>query len=120
MPNPQVASPGRVGNLKAVAYANALTGDGDDLPDVPGATNQRLHFFWNHPDGYLADADGENGNEGPNWRVEVQRRVPRAEDHPMYTDWQFVPDGTLTAAATGYGIPQFAVDFDETTTNLEA
>ena len=50
----------------------------------------------------------------------MQRRVPKAEDHRRYTDWQFVPDDTLAAADTGYGIPQFAVDFGETTTNLEA
>ena len=88
--------------------------DQGDLEDT-NATNQFLHFFWNHPDGYLDDADGDESGMEPNWRVEVQRRVPQAEDHPMYTDWQFVPeDDTPDVAASRYGIPQFDVDFAST------
>ena len=95
VPNPQAAAPGRVGNLKAVAYATELT---NEELSAPGTGNQRLHFFWNHPDGFVVDTDDITNGDQPNWRVEVQRRVPRAEDHPMYTDWQFVPDGPLAAA----------------------
>ena len=126
VPDPQVASPGRVGNLKAVAYSTGGIEDHDSntaTPEIlvaPSATTQHLHFFWNHPDGYLADADGDGAGTDPNWRVEVQRRVPRAEDHPMYTDWQFVTGEAVAAATTGYGVPQFDVDFDDEDTVLTA
>ena len=107
IPDPQFASPGRVGNLKAVAYTTDATLSVDANGNADNG--QGLHFFWNHPAGYLADAEGD----GPNWRIEVQRRVPKAEDHPMYTDWQFVTGAVKpTAVSDGYGVPQFAVNFN--------
>ena len=117
VPDPKAASPGRVGNLRAVAYTTATVTDGA-LPD-PTVGTQHLHFFWTHPEGFVADTDPDTANNQPNWRVEVQRRVAKADDHPDYTDWLPVtPDASPAAAVTGYGIPQFDVDFTDVTANV--
>ena len=125
VPELHATAPGRVGNLKVVVYSTEIADhDIDDAtPEIladPGTTNQHLHFFWNHPDGYVVDTDDQTAENQPNWRIEVQRRVPKADDHPMYTDWQFVPSADLVELTDGYGIPQFSVGFASTTTDLEA
>ena len=100
-PDPTINSPTAVGNLRAVVYT---TSSNSTLPS-PDSTNQGLHFFWTHPDDYVA-AD---------WHIEVQRRVALADDHPSYPGWQFVSGSTesLARLANGYGEPQFTVDFSE-------
>ena len=156
-PSPEAARPGSIGNLRAVAYVTdidpdddaatppalpPLWEDGDNdaatpLTRVSGfATLQGLHFFWTHPANYEDDPDDTVSTPHP-WRIEVQRRVPRSEDHADYTDWQFV-DGTgqistptdpttensplaaHVALADNYGVPQFTVNFAEATTALDA
>ena len=143
---PGAVAPHSVGNLRAVAYTTDLDDhdsdtttpeilhdlweDGDNDANTPLTrtsefpTVQGLHLFWTHPSNY-PDLD-DNGTTPHPWRIEVQRRVPRADDHPEYTDWQFVPGlgqistrtNTITdqtsgtaVLATGYGVPQFTVGF---------
>ena len=116
-PDPRFEAPPAVGNLRAVVYTNALTGAGD-LPD-PSDTNQDLHFFWTHPEGYNPDYNDDENLNDPNWYVQVQRRVADDAEHDKYPGWQFVTGTTPGFAdtdglATGYGAPQFTVNFAAT------
>ena len=117
-PDPRFESPPAVGSLRAVVYTTeGLTDhDGDDAtPEIltaPTGTNQGLHFFWTHPDGYDPDYDGDDNTADPNWYVQVQRRVAADADHDAYPGWQFVT-GTVnptTPLAPGYGRAQFTVN----------
>ena len=120
-PDPRFEAPKAVGNLRAVAYTTQLDPDDSDplTPRViadPIATNQGLHFFWTHPDGYNPDYNGDDALTDPNWYVQVQRRVAADADHDDYTGWQFVTGESILAALTplapDYGTPQFTVDFE--------
>ena len=116
-PDPRFESPPAVGNLRAVVYTTTLVDDDDDdaTPEVlpePSGTNQGLHFFWTHPDGYNPDYDDNETLDDPNWYVQVQRRVAADADHDDYSGWQFVTGSVnpTTVLATGYGRAQFTVD----------
>ena len=122
-PDPRFESPPAVGNLRAVVYNSGDLVDADATdPDnpltlpAPIASNQGLHFFWTHPDGYNPDYDDNDTLDDPNWYVQVQRRVAADADHDDYSGWQFVTGrvNPETALATGYGRAQFTVNFSAT------
>ena len=113
-PDPRFEAPPGVGNLRAVVYFQGNLETDGSLPD-PTNGNQGLHFFWTHPDGYLADADGDEAGTDSNWYVQVQRRVAADAEHDDYTGWQFVTGAAGTAGlADGYATSQFTVDFTAT------
>ena len=87
-PDPRFESPPAVGNLRAVVYTTGLTNG--DLPSSRRRTNQGLHFFWTHPDGYNPNYNDDDNLDDPNWYVQVQRRVADDADHDDYPGWQFV------------------------------
>ena len=129
-PDPRFEAPPAIGNLRAVVYNNGALGDSDPDDDTnpltlpaPIATNQGLHFFWTHPDGYNPDYNGDDTpGEVPNWYVQVQRRVAADAEHDEYPGWQFVTGAVnpTTALAPGYGRAQFTVRFGITTEDLTA
>ena len=122
-PDPRFESPPAVGNLRAVVYNNGELVDSDLDDDTnpltlpaPTATNQGLHFFWTHPEGFDPDYDDDETNaQVPNWYVEVQRRVAADADHDDYAGWQFVTGAAgTTELADGYATSQFTVNFSAT------
>ena len=118
-PDPRFAAPPAVGNLRAVVYFEGTLATDGSLPD-PTDSNQGLHFFWTHPDGYDPDYDDdETAAKVPNWNVQVQRRVAADADHDAYAGWQFVTGDVnpTDALAAGYGRAQFTVDFSATLNN---